>query len=347
MNDNQKPVRFTNGQINNFGKILADDMENLDALRDINLWRNSHIIPMDNFADQLRKMAKKYGKDVIVAERMKRLPTIIDKLSRFDTMKLSQMQDVAGIRIVLKNVDDTEKFYRELIKKEKTCKLRRTHNYIEEPKRDGYRSIHLIYEYANKKKPEYDGLFVEVQIRSSLEHLWATAIESMGVYLGESFKTGKGNHKWRDLFSLVSSAFAYFEKRQPAKEHADLGLNRVYEQLYRANKSLNALEKISSFSAASQDILGKDKHSADHFTIISLDLDKHKVDTFSYDKDDYDEAMAEYEKLEKRGDRYDQVLVSVNKLVTLDDAYPNYFLDLKQFAETVSDMLDEYRTTSV
>lgn len=305
------------------------------------------MVPLDRLADRLREMAKSYGKDVIVAERLKRLPTILNKLRRFDTMKLSQMQDIAGVRVVLDEVDDAEKFYVELIATEQNCKLRRTHDYIEKPKNDGYRSIHLVYEYMGKVASEYNGLFIEVQIRSRLEHIWATAIESMGVYLGESFKTGGGDKEWRDFFSLVSSAFAYFEKRNPAEKYNKLGLNGIYKQIYVVNKNLNALEKINSFSKASKDILGREKHSADHYTIISLDLGEHKVETYSFDKGIHNKAVEEYEKLEKRGDKYDQVLVSVNKLVTLDEAYPNYFLDLNIFAQTIKAMLDIYMATGI
>ena len=41
-------------------------------------------------------------------------------------------------------------------------------DYITFPKKDGYRSLHLVYEFkSDKGKKDYNGLKAEVQIRSS------------------------------------------------------------------------------------------------------------------------------------------------------------------------------------
>ena len=45
----------------------------------------------------------------LVAQRLKRMPTIIDKLDRHPNMKLSTMQDIGGVRAVLPNVKDVYK----------------------------------------------------------------------------------------------------------------------------------------------------------------------------------------------------------------------------------------------
>ena len=46
----------------------------------------------------------------------------------------------------------------------------RINDYIANPKSDGYRSIHLIYKYKNQRIPDWDGLLVEVQLRTKLQH---------------------------------------------------------------------------------------------------------------------------------------------------------------------------------
>ena len=38
------------------------------------------------------------------------MPSIIDKQKRFDSLELSRMQDVAGLRIVEPTIDDIKKF---------------------------------------------------------------------------------------------------------------------------------------------------------------------------------------------------------------------------------------------
>ena len=52
---------------------------------------------------------------------------------------------------------------------------------------------------------------VEVQIRTFLQHTWATAVEAVGAYRGENMKGGEGNSDWLRLFSLMSGEFAATE----------------------------------------------------------------------------------------------------------------------------------------
>ncbi|MBR7037302.1 hypothetical protein IKI14_05690 [bacterium] len=37
----------------------------------------------------------------------------------------------------------------------------------------------MVYKYQNAYAPEYNGLQIEIQLRTELEHLWATAVETM------------------------------------------------------------------------------------------------------------------------------------------------------------------------
>jgi hypothetical protein len=79
----------TKNQINKAGQILADgnsSSERLQDARDLaNKWRACHAYPINTFQSTLRDKIKKpgFGKDTIVAQRLKRMPTIIDKLQRY------------------------------------------------------------------------------------------------------------------------------------------------------------------------------------------------------------------------------------------------------------------------
>lgn len=48
-------------------------------------------------------------------------------------------------------------------------------------------------------------------IKSHLQHLWATAVETMGLARRESIKTGQGNDDIKRFFILISSLFALRE----------------------------------------------------------------------------------------------------------------------------------------
>src|SRR2546430_5146054 len=221
--------KASKGQINKAGEILSssdksDAIAVLSAWELAAAWRACHAYPINTFQATLRTKLRGNFVDPIVAQRLKRMPTIIGKLVRYPSMKLTTMQDIGGLRAVLKSVAEAEKladiyenksrFLHELIDRK---------NYIDEPRsEDGYRSIHLIYKYKNEHYSAYDGLRLELQIRSRIQHKWATAVETMGTFLGQALKSRQGDQEWLDFFALTLSAFAHIGKRPPVPRFARL-----------------------------------------------------------------------------------------------------------------------------
>jgi ppGpp synthetase/RelA/SpoT-type nucleotidyltranferase len=97
-------------KINKAGQILVDNTgsrEEIDWARDLaNRWRACHGYPINTFKVTLRRHVKKFSEDPIVAQRLKRMPTVIDKLKRYPNMKLTTMQDIGGVRAVLGSVEE-------------------------------------------------------------------------------------------------------------------------------------------------------------------------------------------------------------------------------------------------
>ena len=67
----------------------------------INNWRSSHSYPLQVIKMTLLTRAKRVDSQAIIAQRLKRLSSIVSKLQRNENMKLSQMQDLGGCRAVL------------------------------------------------------------------------------------------------------------------------------------------------------------------------------------------------------------------------------------------------------
>ena len=86
-------------------------------------------------------------------------------------------------------------------------------DYIEKPKDDGYRSLHQVFKYKSTIAPELNGLFIELQIRTKLQHSWATAVETLGLVEKSSFKTGEGAEEFKRFFKLASVLFAHHESQ--------------------------------------------------------------------------------------------------------------------------------------
>ena len=150
-------------------------------------------------------------------------------------MNSSQMQDIGGRRSVLSNVELVKKLT-DTYKKSRGLKHKRVNekDYIKNPKPDGYRSVHFIYKYKSDKKSTYDGQLVEIQIRSQLQHAWATAVETVDLFTKQAIKSNEGKQEWKDFFRLVSSAFAILENETQVPgtpERVDVSRKEIEEKI--------------------------------------------------------------------------------------------------------------------
>jgi len=340
-------------QINKAGRILVDpnaspdDLQRVQALAD--RWRACHAYPINTFQATLRVKLRDFSGDPIVAQRLKRMPTIIDKLRRFPAMQLTTMQDIGGVRAVLKTVTQVYKladeyrnntsFQHELVDQK---------DYIQSPRdEDGYRSLHLIYKYKNKQNPGYDGLRIEMQMRSRLQHSWATAVETMGTFLGQALKSRQGDREWIDFFALTSSAFAHMENRSPIPRFSDLSREQTFQAVVAAEADLRALEKMRGFSVAvNQIVKTRGAGKSRFYHLIILNSLERTVQIRPYDRDSFKQALADYSEVEAeaaKGKKIEPVLVSAGPLATLRRAYPNFFLDIGEFINLVSGIIGAAR----
>jgi hypothetical protein len=221
-------------------------------------------------------------------------------------------------------------------------------DYIKAPRsEDGYRSIHLIYKYRNPRAPEYDGLRIEMQIRTKLQHIWATAVESMGTFLGQALKSRQGDQEWLDFFALVSSAFAIKENSTPIPRFAHLSEGETEREVSEAEHRLGAMDMMHGLSVAANAIYhtGTPRGGWAYHLIILNSLDK-TVEVKAYNRDSFAVAAYEYAQVEAeaaKGAKLEPVLVSAGPLDRLRRAYPNFFLDVDLFARIVSGMCKRTR----
>jgi ppGpp synthetase/RelA/SpoT-type nucleotidyltranferase len=83
----------------------AASPEALDmAFTVINNWRSSHAFPLNTFQMTLRRKSREIDQKSLVAQRVKRLSAIDEKLRRLDWLRLSEMQDIGGCRAVVRTV---------------------------------------------------------------------------------------------------------------------------------------------------------------------------------------------------------------------------------------------------
>ncbi|MCG3176505.1 MAG: hypothetical protein MOGMAGMI_01460 [Candidatus Omnitrophica bacterium] len=330
------------GRVDAAGAMLlnprATDNEKEDALAIINNWRASHAYPLQSLKMTLLKRGKRVSDKAVVAQRLKRLSSIDQKLRRNNNMKLTQMQDIGGCRVVLPtvaHVDQLVGLYKQGQTKNPNDRAEfvKEYDYISSPKTDGYRSFHIVYKYRSKaeKNQVYNGLRIEVQIRSRLQHAWATAVETVSTFTGQALKSNIGNDEWKRFFVLMGSAIAAREKRRPVPG-VPTATQDLVEELLNLERKLNIRTVLSSWGDVVQE-LTMSPTNADLYLLV-LDSSARQVKVSPFRKSQLAMASEAYLDVEKRYEGnpdIQAVLVSVSSLASLRSAYPNYYLDTKAF----------------
>jgi len=344
-----KAVGFSKSQINRYGDILRIASGDVDVYEEafdgVSAWRAAHLYPLNTFRATLTRRANSLSplNHPIVAQRLKRMPTIVDKLRRNPDMELSRMQDVGGLRVIvdnLKSVYDLKDYYEGA---RLPHKLVNQKDYIKSPKSDGYRGIHLVFKYAglNPVAKTYDGSLIELQIRTKLQHTWATAVEVAGLMLQRKLKNDDGDEDWLEFFKYVSRAFEIIEFLDNGKKYIELPKHFDIIKLYKRIKALDQkdkiLERLEAFSKAMSFLNSRSEIRGRKYFLIVLDPEEKKIRIWGYSGREYRKAIDKYKKLEEEnaGTTIDQVLVSAGSLKQLKIAYPNYFADISDFAQKI------------
>ena len=247
------------------------------------------------------------------------------------------MQDIAGVRIIVKDIPDIYKV-RDNIYKQFPHDIYHEKNYINEPKSDGYRSLHITFKVDNLTKTEFNGLNVELQIRTKLQHQWATAVEIIVLYKKESYKSGLGDDKTREFLCLCSNLFAISENTPIDEKYHNKNKNDLCKDLKKLNEELKVLDYLSGLTVFADKQKQIIKNKKIKFCLILLKLDERRLNVSPFDN--IEEAKKSYAILEKEiaksKKNWDVVLISIDDIKALKKAYPNYYLDSKEFVQSVA-----------
>lgn len=327
---------FSRNHVNQAGNILIDPAstpeQKQQAVDILNNWRSCHGYPINTFQATLRDKLAIIDPESVVAQRLKRTPSIILKLQRYHNMQLSRMQDVGGLRAVVSNIAKVRELEDNYKHSRFAHELVTEDDYINTPKASGYRSIHLIYKYRNPRAPAYNGLLIELQIRTRLQHAWATAVETVGTFINHSLKASVGPKMWLDFFALTSSAFAYLENLPPVPGYEKHSEEEIFANVTHVAQQQKIKEHLQAFAAATK-VISSGRQSGNYHLLI-LDPIARLVRLNSFGLSRLEEANNAYEDVEKRianGEKLQAVLVSTSTIDNLKRAYPNYFLDTREF----------------
>jgi Region found in RelA / SpoT proteins len=342
---------YSKGRIDRAGYALLelgpDDPAREEEIAVVDNWRSCHGLPLQVIRMTLGNRAKKIDPDALIAQRLKRRPSIEIKLRDNANMQLSQMQDIGGCRAVMSNLAKVKELVAAY--KEAHAKNPKTRSdwdgsdafdYIERPKPDGYRSVHLVFRFCSDS-PEraiYNGQRIEIQIRSKLQHLWATAVETAQLFTGQALKSKVKNasDEWLRFFALTSSAFAMREK-SPTVPGIPKDRELLREELQKLINTSDIMQSLTDWNDVIHMLEVPEKPGA-YFYVLTVDVTKRTLHVDPYRRDQAVAAQTAYDAAEKSTEKDENiqvVLVSVDDITALRKAYPSYYIDTKDFIAAV------------
>lgn len=176
--------------------------------------------PLDKVTIQLRRFVGYEVADVVVAQRLKRMPTILNKLAREPTMDITRMQDIGGCRAVLPSAREVNAV---LARIAQHWRLSRVFDYVAAPKPSGYRAIHAVV--------IRDKRLIEIQLRTPGQQQWGAAVERAGARLRVSVKDGEGPQPILEYFQLLGEVIALEESGKDADDALVASLDALAEQV--------------------------------------------------------------------------------------------------------------------
>jgi ppGpp synthetase/RelA/SpoT-type nucleotidyltranferase len=347
--------RFNRGRVDAAGAALLLWFNNpkdfffgeevYEASLAVDNWRLSHQFPLQVLKMNLLKRSKKFDSGALVYQRIKRYRSIVNKLTRNSNMKLSQMQDIGGCRSVLRSVKQINDLVKVYEQKPTQSEFVKKYDYIAVPKPDGYRSIHLVYKYRSvyANRASFDGLRIEIQIRSRLQHAWASAVETVSNFTGQALKSNIGQESWKRFFVLMSNYIAT-QENCPLIPNSASSATAQKEELCELAHLLRVEDALEGWRTAVR-TLPAHLPSAKIF-VIALDLPGNiessskssgalNIAGFSNAQQAFKTLATMERERAKLSEAEQPVMVSVNSLAALRTAFPSYHLDAQAFIETV------------
>ena len=306
------------------GALTAEDLDVIEE------WRAAHRGVLNTFQAILRNRTR--GKGITVAQRHKRKRTIFEKLSRLPRMQLSRMDDIAGCRLIFLSVQELyafrTRFHRARFNHKRRNELDK-YDYMKRPKMTGYRGVHDVYEYDVRSDigKSLEGLYVEIQYRTLVQHAWATAVELIGFVTESQPKFQAGDKRYEEAMALASEILARaFENSKGT--FSDLEDRDVVKQFLEFDHDLGLLRTLRGLNAA-------DKAVTENRNAILIFGSSGELEIRSYR--DATDALQALFLLEKQHPDRDIVLVRADTSDEVRIAFKNYFSDARDFIKLVDD----------
>lgn len=169
---------MTRAQLDRLGdRLRAGSTERSDLIA-LAEYRNQFVAATDMVAETIDSLFTSFRAD-ISQRPSKSTQSIVAKLKR-EHIRLTQMQDIGGVRIIVSKIALQD---RVLTKLQAVFEDYRTVDRRNSPQ-FGYRAVHMIV--------KQDDCFIEIQVRTRLQNVWAQSSEKLADRFGQELKYGAG-----------------------------------------------------------------------------------------------------------------------------------------------------------
>ncbi|HJR75246.1 MAG TPA: hypothetical protein VJ806_16600 [Luteimonas sp.] len=220
-------VVWTNARIDQLGNRLRCGDLSVETLTQLDAYRASFFPAYEGVVNKLQGQLGW----TLTGRPAKSTTALLDKLAR-QKVRLSQVQDIAGCRVV---VDDFFLQERALLAMDV---------YLDSPivydrrvrSSHGYRAVHLVAAINGRK--------VEIQLRTQLQHLWAEISEKISDTVDPQIKYGVGNPVALRFLSRFSDAIRRVELEEEARRKVMFDLHgRGLLNTQNGKRKLREIEK--------------------------------------------------------------------------------------------------------
>lgn len=335
--------KHTAKQIDKAGKVLsspaATKQQIDDAIAVMDNWRVAHNRPLEMARTTLAARVKRVNPKATIGTRLKREESIRGKLLREPTMKLSKMQDIGGCRVILRDMKEVDNLVA-LYANDDGISVT---DYIDSPgpRVSGYRGKHIIWRFEGEGEEDtgYKPIRIEIQVRTELQHSWATAVEVCSTFTAQNLKSDHpsvSDERWVRFFALMGSVMALREGGRLVKDTPS-EKGKLFSELKALASALRVIEMMKRWNTATEIISAAANDPKAHHFLIELQAFDHlraRVNVTAYGKGHEQRAAEDRVELEKYARTkigIQVALVAVQSVDTLQTAYPNYFSDTRRF----------------
>lgn len=263
------------------------------------------------------------------AQRLKRRDTFLDKLITGRAKDASTMHDLGGCRLIFQSLETLQQF-RNYLEKTSRARHRLTHepakyDYIASPKQTGYRGVHYVYGYtpSSNARAELAGLKIEVQLRTAVQHAWATAVEIADLVSDTRTKFEDGSGLYGQFFRLSSELLARHHEGVPSS-YAHLPLKTVKEDFLKLERQVGLLDRLGKLREQG------DVERIKQHTVLAF-MDDDTVDIYGFTKSS--RAVAKERELLANPACVNVVYVIAATPRSIRSSYRNYLTNPEDFVD--------------